>query len=137
MGLKSSKHGPPRTRSSSFHDLHFEVITFLTKSSYIRNLVSKQRRRMLVEGYDLDMSYITDRLLAMSFPAERMRAVYRNPLWQVKAVLDMRHKEHYKVSFLTLNHKFAISFARVNLIFIIYVSDPLVAVSISFFNTSK
>ncbi|KAJ4707380.1 Phosphatidylinositol 3,4,5-trisphosphate 3-phosphatase and protein-tyrosine-phosphatase [Melia azedarach] len=97
MGLKSSKHGPPRTRSSSFHDLHFEVITFLTKSSYIRNLVSKQRRRMLVEGYDLDMSYITDRLLAMSFPAERMRAVYRNPLWQVKAVLDMRHKEHYKV----------------------------------------
>lgn len=52
---------------------------------------------MLVGGYDLDMSYITDRLLAMSFPAERMRAVYRNPLWQVKSVLDMRHQGHYKV----------------------------------------
>ncbi|KAJ0959860.1 hypothetical protein J5N97_000408 [Dioscorea zingiberensis] len=46
---------------------------------------------MLVAGYDLDMSYITDRILAMSFPAERMRAMYRNPLWQVKSVLDMRH----------------------------------------------
>ncbi|XP_077211695.1 calcium/lipid-binding (CaLB) phosphatase [Tasmannia lanceolata] len=52
---------------------------------------------MLVAGYDLDMSYITDHLLAMSFPAEHMRAMYRNPLWQVKDVLDMRHSGHYKV----------------------------------------
>ncbi|GFY82956.1 calcium/lipid-binding (CaLB) phosphatase [Actinidia rufa] len=52
---------------------------------------------MLVGGYDLDMSYITDRLLAMSFPAECMRSMYRNPLWQVKSVLDMRHQGHYKV----------------------------------------
>lgn len=52
---------------------------------------------MLVAGYDLDMTYITDRILAMSFPAERMRAMYRNPLWQVKSVLDMRHADHYKV----------------------------------------
>jgi phosphatidylinositol-3,4,5-trisphosphate 3-phosphatase/dual-specificity protein phosphatase PTEN len=52
---------------------------------------------MLVAGYDLDMSYITGRILAMSFPAERVRAMYRNPLWQVKSVLDMRHGEHYKV----------------------------------------
>ncbi|KAI9153386.1 hypothetical protein LWI28_010623 [Acer negundo] len=37
-----------------------------------------------------------DRVLAMSFPAERMRAFYRNPLWQVKSVLDMRHQGHYK-----------------------------------------
>ncbi|XP_062104740.1 phosphatidylinositol 3,4,5-trisphosphate 3-phosphatase and protein-tyrosine-phosphatase PTEN1 [Humulus lupulus] len=77
--------------------LQHHVINYLSKSLYIRNLVSRQRRRMLVEGYDLDMSYITDRLLAMSFPAERMRAMFRNPLWQVKSVLDMRHYEHYKI----------------------------------------
>lgn len=52
---------------------------------------------MLVAGYDLDMSYITNRLLAMSYPAERMRAMYRNPLWQVKTVLDLRHPGGYKV----------------------------------------
>lgn len=52
---------------------------------------------MIVGGYDLDMTYITDRILAMSFPAERMRSVYRNPLWQVKSVLDMRHLGYYKV----------------------------------------
>lgn len=52
---------------------------------------------MLVAGYDLDMTYITERILAMSFPAERMRAMYRNPLWQVKSVLEMSHRGHYKV----------------------------------------
>ncbi|KAK4341698.1 hypothetical protein RND71_040199 [Anisodus tanguticus] len=52
---------------------------------------------MLVGGYDLDMTYISDRILAMSFPAEHVRAVFRNPLWQVKSVLDMRHAGHYKV----------------------------------------
>lgn len=60
---------------------------------------------MLVAGYDLDMSYITDHVLAMSFPAERMRAMYRNPLWQVKSVLDMRHQGHYKVPFSLVNYK--------------------------------
>ncbi|KAK7340597.1 hypothetical protein VNO77_21304 [Canavalia gladiata] len=93
MGLKFTKQGPPKLDNLS---LHHHVMTYLTKN-FIRNLVSKQRRRMLIAGYDLDMTYITDRVLAMSFPAERMRAMYRNPLWQVKSVLDMRHEEHYKI----------------------------------------
>lgn len=94
MGLKLTKQGPPKIDNSL--GLHHHMINYLCKN-FIRNLVSKQRRRMLIAGYDLDMSYITDRVLAMSFPAERMRAMYRNPLWQVKSVLDMRHHEHYKV----------------------------------------
>ncbi|KAK7394447.1 hypothetical protein VNO78_14975 [Psophocarpus tetragonolobus] len=93
MGLKFVKAGPPKIENLS---LHQQMINYLTKN-FIRNLVSKQRRRMLIDGYDLDMSYITDRVLAMSFPAQRMRAMYRNPLWQVKSVLDMRHYEHYKI----------------------------------------
>lgn len=93
MGLKLTKLEPPKTEDLS---IHHHMINYLTKN-FIRNLVSKQRRRMLIAGYDLDMSYITDRVLAMSFPAQRMRAVYRNPLWQVKSVLDMRHHDHYKV----------------------------------------
>ncbi|KAH1052856.1 hypothetical protein GLYMA_08G241500v4 [Glycine max] len=92
MGLKFTKQGPPKIEDPSLHN---QMINYLTKN-FIRNLVSKQRRRMLIAGYDLDMSYITDRVLAMSFPAQRMRAMYRNPLWQVKSVLDMRHYDHYK-----------------------------------------
>ncbi|ONI19112.1 hypothetical protein PRUPE_3G259200 [Prunus persica] len=94
MGMKFSRQVPGKMESLT---IQHKLINCLSKSFYIRNLVSKQRRRMLVAGYDLDMTYITDRILAMSFPAERMRAMYRNPLWQVKSVLDMRHADHYKI----------------------------------------
>ncbi|XP_015879804.1 phosphatidylinositol 3,4,5-trisphosphate 3-phosphatase and protein-tyrosine-phosphatase PTEN1 [Ziziphus jujuba] len=103
MGLKISKQGPAKVDSISIHN---HLINYLSNSLYIRNLVSKQRRRMLVDGYDLDMSYITDRVLAMSFPAERMRAMYRNPLWQVKSVLDMRHQDHYKIYNLCIEERY-------------------------------
>ncbi|MED6197993.1 hypothetical protein PIB30_061948 [Stylosanthes scabra] len=93
MGLKFAKQGPQKVDDLNLQN---HMINYLTRN-FIRNLVSKQRRRMLIAGYDLDMTYITDRILAMSFPAERMRAVYRNPLWQVKSVLDMTHHEHYKI----------------------------------------
>lgn len=97
MGLRLSKQGFKNPDTMSINDLHHSLINYLSTSFCIRNLVSKQRRRMLVGGYDLDMTYISDRILAMSFPAEHVRAVYRNPLWQVKSVLDMRHAGHYKV----------------------------------------
>lgn len=73
------------------------VSQYLTSFHLVRTIVSKSRRRMDIAGYNLDMTYITDRVLAMSYPAERMKAMYRNPLWQVKNVLDMRHPGHYKV----------------------------------------
>lgn len=66
-------------------------------AKYIRTLVSKSRRRLITDGYDLDMSYITDRLVAMSYPAQNMQSLIRNPMWQVKRVLDKRHGAHYKV----------------------------------------
>ncbi|CAM6088650.1 unnamed protein product [Calypogeia fissa] len=52
---------------------------------------------MVVDGYDLDLSYITSRLLAMSFPAQNMEAIIRNPMWQVQRALDSRHGTNYKV----------------------------------------
>ncbi|XP_057967742.1 phosphatidylinositol 3,4,5-trisphosphate 3-phosphatase and protein-tyrosine-phosphatase PTEN1 isoform X3 [Malania oleifera] len=97
MGLKFSKQGLEKDGKFTLAHAQHHLINYLTKSFRIRNLVSKQRRRMLIGGYDLDMTYITERVLAMSFPAERMRAMYRNPLWQVRSVLDTRHPGHYKV----------------------------------------
>lgn len=97
MGIKSSKSRPQAEATVRLGGAQQHVLRYLLKSSLLRQLVSKKRRRMLVGGYDLDMSYITDRVLAMSFPSEHMRAMYRNPLWQVKSVLDMRHPGHYKV----------------------------------------
>lgn len=73
------------------------LLHIVSGSRYIRALVSKKRRRLVVEGYDLDLSYINDRLLAMSFPAQNMQAFIRNPMWQVQRALDLRHGSHYKV----------------------------------------
>ncbi|KAI3953791.1 hypothetical protein MKW98_017615 [Papaver atlanticum] len=97
MGLRYSKPTPEKVVNVVGLPRQYHVFNYFLRNFYIRHLVSKKRRRMLVGGYDLDMSYITDRILAMSFPSERMRAMYRNPLWQVKSVLDMRHPGHYKI----------------------------------------
>ncbi|KAL0343836.1 UNVERIFIED_CONTAM: Phosphatidylinositol 3,4,5-trisphosphate 3-phosphatase and protein-tyrosine-phosphatase PTEN1 [Sesamum angustifolium] len=96
MGLKFSKKESKTSEDLGLSFIQSQLVNCLWRN-YLRNLVSKQRRRMLVAGYDLDMTYITDRVLAMSFPAERVRAMYRNPMWQVKSVLDMRHQGYYKV----------------------------------------
>lgn len=77
--------------------LREKFLEVVLAARFIRTLVSKKRRRFIMGSFDLDMSYITDRLVAMSFPSQHIRAVYRNPLWQVKRVLDTKHGSHYKV----------------------------------------
>lgn len=53
--------------------------------NYIRKLVSGKRRRLQDEHYDLDMTYITSRVIAMSFPASGyIETAYRNPATEVK-----------------------------------------------------
>ncbi|XP_071696297.1 phosphatidylinositol 3,4,5-trisphosphate 3-phosphatase and protein-tyrosine-phosphatase PTEN1 [Rutidosis leptorrhynchoides] len=97
MGMKATKLLPGTANSPDALAAQYQMIDYVSKHIFLRRLVSQKRRRMLVGGYDLDMSYITPRILAMSFPAERMKAIYRNPMWQVKDVLEMRHRGHYKV----------------------------------------
>ncbi|XP_020593607.1 phosphatidylinositol 3,4,5-trisphosphate 3-phosphatase and protein-tyrosine-phosphatase PTEN1 isoform X2 [Phalaenopsis equestris] len=97
MGMKLSTPVSSKPKNSSLVNGYHKLLHYVANSFFLRNLVSKSRRRMLVAGYDLDMSYITDRLLAMSYPGERVRALYRNPIWQVRDVLDTRHPDRYKV----------------------------------------
>ncbi|KAH0464598.1 hypothetical protein IEQ34_007384 [Dendrobium chrysotoxum] len=97
MGMKFSRQGSSKSKKIGGLNGCDKIIQNVTASFFLRNLVSKSRRRMLVAGYDLDMSYITNHLLAMSYPGERVRAMYRNPLWQVKHVLEVRHPGRYKV----------------------------------------
>ncbi|XP_029106345.1 LOW QUALITY PROTEIN: putative tyrosine-protein phosphatase auxilin [Scleropages formosus] len=46
---------------------------------------------------ELDISYITSRIIVMSYPAEAMEMGYRNHVEEVRSFLDSRHPDHYTV----------------------------------------
>ena len=51
--------------------------------NYLRSMVSGTRKRYKKNGYDLDLTYITERLIAMSFPASGIESTYRNHISSV------------------------------------------------------
>jgi phosphatidylinositol-3,4,5-trisphosphate 3-phosphatase/dual-specificity protein phosphatase PTEN len=79
-----------------------------------RTIVSRSRRRYEEDGYNLDLTYITPSIIAMSFPGTGpIETQYRNDyetvsaphffaspiltMMQVRQFLDEKHKDNYFV----------------------------------------
>lgn len=63
----------------------------------LQRLISGPKARFVQDGVDLDLSYITDRLIIMAFPASGVATLWRNSRKVVRAFLDERHGEHWRV----------------------------------------
>ena len=68
----------------------------LAKANIFKRLVSKKKRRIQTPIFDLDMAYITERIIGMGFPATGCETLYRNSLTDLRDFLDRYHGE-YKI----------------------------------------
>ena len=63
----------------------------------LKEIVSEGRIRMHRRNYDLDLVYITRRIIAMGYPATGCESFYRNSFTDVKQFLKEEHGNKYKV----------------------------------------
>jgi len=62
-----------------------------------RRLVSKQKQRLKQDGFDLDLTYITDQVIAMGLPCTGVSAIWRNPQSEVIRFLNTYHENNFKI----------------------------------------
>ncbi|KIH63602.1 hypothetical protein ANCDUO_06094 [Ancylostoma duodenale] len=63
----------------------------------LRSVISQNRRRYTEDGFNLDLTYITDRIIAMGYPAKSIERLYRNSMCHTVKFLERNHAGHYKV----------------------------------------
>ena len=73
-----------------------ESIPFYYKKC-IKSLVSKKKIRLQKGKFDLDLCYITKRVIAMGYPAINCESFYRNSLTDVKSFLYNEHGANFKI----------------------------------------
>lgn len=65
--------------------------------NFIREMVSQKKIRFKNQDFNLDLSYITPRIIAMAYPASGVESLYRNKMHDVREFLDSRHPGKYTV----------------------------------------
>ncbi|XP_078621921.1 tensin-3-like isoform X48 [Branchiostoma floridae x Branchiostoma japonicum] len=81
----SSKAQPPTTSKTMM-------------SSHVRHKgPTKGRGQYGDDSFDLDLTYITERIIAMSFPAGGLESTYRNNLKDVAKMLQTKHGDNYMI----------------------------------------
>jgi hypothetical protein len=65
--------------------------------NFIKKMVSSNRRRYIDSDFNLDLTYMTPRLLAMGYPSSGCEALYRNRATEVIKFLSTYHKGKAKV----------------------------------------
>ena len=86
---------------NNFKDCKFREAFKIPKNAYnaswVKHLVSKKKRRYQDSEFDLDMAYITARVIAMGFPSVGVETMYRNDVNDVIAFFEKKHKGNVKI----------------------------------------
>ena len=67
---------------------------------WLRKIVSGKRNRFRYDTYNLDVTYITPRIIAMSFPASGLEIMYRNNMndvrirWEIGVFAELAFCHH-------------------------------------------
>lgn len=61
----------------------------------LREVVGGPKNRYTENGYNLDLTYITDRIIAMAFPASGLESLYRNNVETIAELLQKAHQNKY------------------------------------------
>jgi len=67
------------------------------KLNFIKKLVSKKKVRLVNKDFDLDLIYITKRVMAMGFPARKCESLIRNNINDVRRLFRVYHNNNIKV----------------------------------------
>ena len=66
--------------------------------SIVKKVVAGPKRTTNYEGEELDLTYITDKVIAMAFPAsDFIEKTYRNSIEDVASYLDETHPNKYLI----------------------------------------
>lgn len=83
------KSPPEAGRRTEVHEL--------SMFSLCRRLYARNRVRYEAEGFDLDLSYITTKLIGMSLPGRGLKALWRNHIEDVQVFLEQKHSGAYRI----------------------------------------
>jgi len=65
--------------------------------SATRRVISQNKRRYQKDGFDLDLTYVTENVIAMSFPSSGSTAIYRNPIEEVARFFKKNHRGKFRI----------------------------------------
>ena len=72
-----------------------QCIYNLFPMNFLKELVSGNKSRYKEGDLNLDFTYITNRIIAMAYPASGFESLYRNSIDEVRTLIESRHGQNY------------------------------------------
>ena len=76
---------------------YFEDSSSKYSTSFIKTCVSRQKKRFKNDLFNLDLAYITKRVIAMGFPSKGLESLYRNSRDDTISFMNSYHPTHYRI----------------------------------------